>query len=72
MTLRLTDDEQAHLLRLAGHAADPRRVPRLIPAGLLRITEELADWDRAHPDTPSAPFASALVGVIRVVMSGPR
>ncbi len=24
---------------------------------LARITEELADWDRAHPDTPAAPFA---------------
>src|SRR4029078_12322244 len=24
---------------------------------LHRITEELAAWDREHPDTPSAPFA---------------
>lgn len=24
---------------------------------LARITEELAAWDRAHPDTPAAPFA---------------
>jgi nitronate monooxygenase len=24
---------------------------------LARIVEELADWDRAHPETPSAPFA---------------
>jgi len=24
---------------------------------LARITEELADWDRAHPEAPSAPFA---------------
>ena len=24
---------------------------------LARITEELADWDRDHPDTPSAPYA---------------
>ncbi len=24
---------------------------------LARITEELADWDRAHPECPSAPFA---------------
>ena len=24
---------------------------------LHRITEELADWDRAHPEAPSAPFA---------------
>src|ERR1700753_1012159 len=24
---------------------------------LARITEELAAWDRAHPESPSAPFA---------------
>ncbi|TAK33961.1 MAG: nitronate monooxygenase, partial [Lysobacteraceae bacterium] len=24
---------------------------------LAQITEELAAWDKAHPDTPSAPFA---------------
>ncbi len=24
---------------------------------LHRITEELADWDRAHPEAPSAPYA---------------
>ncbi|WP_433701175.1 helix-turn-helix domain-containing protein [Nocardiopsis sp. CA-288880] len=41
--LRLSDDEQAHLLRLAGHAADPDRVPRLVPAGVHRIVERLAD-----------------------------
>ncbi|GIF02719.1 transcriptional regulator [Actinoplanes siamensis] len=40
--LRLSDDEYAHLLRLAGHAAGPSRVPRRIPAGLLRITDQLA------------------------------
>src|SRR5689334_13433431 len=32
--LRLSADEQAHLMRLAGHAADPSRVPRHIPESL--------------------------------------
>ncbi|MEE2036169.1 helix-turn-helix transcriptional regulator [Nocardiopsis sp. CT-R113] len=41
--LRLSDDEQAHLLRLAGHAADPDRIPRLVPASVHRIVERLAD-----------------------------
>ncbi|GAA1632601.1 helix-turn-helix transcriptional regulator [Actinoplanes couchii] len=40
--LRLSDDEQAHLMRLAGHTAGPGRVPRLIPASLLRIMEQLS------------------------------
>ncbi|MFI6347764.1 helix-turn-helix domain-containing protein [Streptomyces sp. NPDC050560] len=40
--LRLTDEEQAHLLRLAGHAADPDRVPRMIPATVYRIVDRLA------------------------------
>ncbi|MBN6033496.1 helix-turn-helix transcriptional regulator [Amycolatopsis sp. 195334CR] len=40
--LRLSDDEQAHLLRLAGHAADPARIPRLVPASVHRIVEQLA------------------------------
>ncbi|WP_202233708.1 helix-turn-helix transcriptional regulator [Actinacidiphila reveromycinica] len=40
--LRLTGEEHAHLLRLAGHAADPRRVPRHVPDSLLRIMDELA------------------------------
>jgi transcriptional regulator with XRE-family HTH domain len=40
--LQLSDDEQAHLMRLAGHAADPGRVPRLIPASLHRIMDQLA------------------------------
>ncbi|WP_067504700.1 helix-turn-helix transcriptional regulator [Actinoplanes sp. TFC3] len=39
--LRLSDDEHAHLLRLAGHAADPGRVPRLIPESLHRIMDQL-------------------------------
>lgn len=39
--LQLSDDEQAHLLRLAGHAADPDRVPRLIPGSVHRIVEQL-------------------------------
>ncbi|MCX2730606.1 helix-turn-helix transcriptional regulator [Saccharopolyspora sp. NFXS83] len=41
--LRLSDDEQAHLLRLAGHAADPDRIPRFVPASVHRIVERLAD-----------------------------
>lgn len=40
--LQLSDDEQAHLLRMAGHVADPRRVPRVDPANLYRITDQLA------------------------------
>jgi transcriptional regulator with XRE-family HTH domain len=40
--LHLSDDEHAHLLRLAGHAADPSRVPRMIPGSLHRIVDQLA------------------------------
>ncbi|MET9174043.1 helix-turn-helix transcriptional regulator [Streptomyces misionensis] len=40
--LRLSDDEHAHLLRMAGHVADPRRVPRVVPANLHRIMDQLA------------------------------
>jgi len=29
----------------------------LLDEWLHRIREELAEWDRDHPDTPSAPFA---------------
>jgi transcriptional regulator with XRE-family HTH domain len=43
--LRLSDDEQAQLMRLAGHAADPARVPRMIPGTVNRIMDQLA----AHP-----------------------
>ncbi|MFE5191060.1 helix-turn-helix domain-containing protein [Streptomyces sp. NPDC056628] len=39
--LRLSDDEHAHLLRLAGHTADSGRIPRLIPAGVYRIMDQL-------------------------------
>ncbi len=39
--LRLSAEEHAHLLRLAGHTADPGRVPRHIPDSLLRIMDEL-------------------------------
>ncbi len=41
--LQLSDGEQAHLMRLAGHAASPGRVPRLIPASLHRIMEQLSN-----------------------------
>ncbi|MEU7873153.1 helix-turn-helix transcriptional regulator [Dactylosporangium sp. NPDC049140] len=40
--LHLSDDEHAHLLRMAGHAADPRRVPQMIPGSLYRIVDQLA------------------------------
>jgi transcriptional regulator with XRE-family HTH domain len=43
--LRLTDAEQAHLLRLAGHASDRGRISRRVPAGVRRIVEALHD----HP-----------------------
>ena len=29
----------------------------LLDEWLAQITEELAAWDRAHPESPSAPFA---------------
>ncbi|GAA0617728.1 helix-turn-helix transcriptional regulator [Kribbella sandramycini] len=41
--LRLTDAEQAHLFRLAGHADDPERVSRQIPAGVRWMLERLED-----------------------------
>ncbi|MFB8754321.1 helix-turn-helix domain-containing protein [Streptomyces nigra] len=40
--LQLSDDEHAHLLRLAGHSADPGRIPRIIPASMFRIMDQLA------------------------------
>ncbi|MEJ2889118.1 helix-turn-helix domain-containing protein [Actinomycetospora aeridis] len=43
--LRLSDHEQAHLFRLAGHAADRGRISRRIPAGVRRIVDALHD----HP-----------------------
>lgn len=33
------------------------RPPELLDQWLARITEELATWDAAHPETPAAPFA---------------
>ena len=33
------------------------RPQTLLDEWLHRITEELAAWDRAHPDRPAAPFA---------------
>ncbi|MEU6534321.1 helix-turn-helix transcriptional regulator [Streptomyces sp. NPDC047000] len=40
--LQLTDEEQAHLLRLAGRAEGTGRVPRLVPANVQRIVDQLA------------------------------
>jgi transcriptional regulator with XRE-family HTH domain len=39
--LQLTDAEQAHLFQLAGHADDVARVPRMIPASVRRIVDQL-------------------------------
>ena len=41
--LRLSDAEQAHLFRLAGHAPDRGRISRRIPAGVRRILDALHD-----------------------------
>lgn len=40
--LHLSDEEHAHLLRMAGHASDPSRVPRVITGSLHRIVDQLA------------------------------
>ncbi|MGW2835838.1 helix-turn-helix domain-containing protein [Streptomyces sp. NPDC001286] len=40
--LQLSGEEHAHLLRMAGHAAGPSRVPRMIPGSLYRIVDQLA------------------------------
>ena len=39
--LQLSDAEQAHLFRLAGHAHDTARIPRMIPASVRRIVDQL-------------------------------
>lgn len=41
--LRLSDDEEAHLMRLAGFASAPDRIPRLIPSSLHRVIDHLGD-----------------------------
>jgi transcriptional regulator with XRE-family HTH domain len=43
--LQLSDAEYAHLMRLAGHAAGPHRVPRLIPGSVRRLLDRL----ESHP-----------------------
>ncbi|WP_433119309.1 helix-turn-helix transcriptional regulator [Micromonospora sp. CA-246542] len=48
--LRLSDDEEAHLMRLAGFAAAPDRIPRLIPASLHRVIDHLGDTPAAVYD----------------------
>ena len=40
--LRLTGDEHAHLLRLAGHPAGPEHIPRLVPDSVHRLVAQLA------------------------------
>ncbi|GAB3249781.1 helix-turn-helix transcriptional regulator [Kineosporia babensis] len=66
--LQLSDPEQEHLMRLAGHAAAPGRVPRLIPHSVHRILEQLsanptavydATWTLLH----SNPLFAAAFGV---------
>ncbi|HEV6953374.1 MAG TPA: helix-turn-helix transcriptional regulator [Promicromonospora sp.] len=55
--LQLSDGEQAHLFRLAGHAMTPDRVPQMIPGSVHRIVEQLstspvlvcdAGWQMLH------------------------
>jgi transcriptional regulator with XRE-family HTH domain len=41
--LRLSDDEGAHLMRLAGFATAPDRVPQLIPGSLHRVIDQLGN-----------------------------
>ncbi len=43
--LQLSDEERAHLMRLAGHNSDPSRIPRLIPGSVYRIMDQLT----GHP-----------------------
>lgn len=40
--LRLNDEEQAHLLRLAGHSADPDRIPRRVPISVRRVADQIS------------------------------
>ncbi|GLY15199.1 transcriptional regulator [Kineosporia sp. NBRC 101677] len=39
--LQLSDEEQGHLFRLAGHAENPALVPQLIPQSVHRIVQQL-------------------------------
>lgn len=48
--LRLTDAEQAHLFRLAGHTHDPERISRHVPIGVRRIVDRLHDHPVAVTD----------------------
>ncbi|MDG4787731.1 helix-turn-helix transcriptional regulator [Micromonospora sp. WMMD1102] len=41
--LRLSDDEEAHLMHLAGFAAAPDRIPWVIPSSLHRVIDHLGD-----------------------------
>ncbi|MFE2182385.1 helix-turn-helix transcriptional regulator [Streptomyces sp. NPDC059455] len=66
--LRLTDDENAHLFRLAGHA-DPRTsgITRHMTPGVHRIIDRLADspvivLDAAWQLVAANPMATALLG----------
>ena len=41
--LRLSSDEEAHLMRLAGYTASPARIPRAVPDSLYRVIDQLAN-----------------------------
>lgn len=65
--LQLSDEEQAHLMRLAGHSAGSSRVPRIIPGSLYRIIERLdghplAVYDAAWQLLHWNPLFAALFG----------
>jgi transcriptional regulator with XRE-family HTH domain len=67
-TLRLTDDERAHLFRLAGHAEPgPGTIKRHITPSLQRLLDRLADVpvmvvDAAGEIVAANPLANALMG----------
>ncbi|KIR62167.1 helix-turn-helix transcriptional regulator [Micromonospora haikouensis] len=48
--LRLSDDEEAHLMRLAGFATAPDRIPCRIPGSLHRVIDHLGDVPAAVYD----------------------
>lgn len=65
--LRLSGDEEAHLMRLAGFAADPDRVPVRIPDSLHRVidqmgTSPLAVYDAAWRLLHHNPLFAAVFG----------
>jgi transcriptional regulator with XRE-family HTH domain len=49
--LQLSDDEQAHLFRLAGHAGGTGVISRQVPASVRRLVDQLADHPVGVSDT---------------------